>query len=228
MKPQPTGPSFLDTFYFVQWGIRFPASTIMTITRPDMGYRLVNPLVLVATFGLFGAVTILATPGNEAARPTDLLFFLAVGFASGIAQRIRRCFDYDRGVTRHSYYIGTSFLEFRWLPHAIRRHRRVGRLIEPVIFAGIGIALFPYSRALGAWLVFAAMCLRGYEDQAFRRQRNIDLDMIDSLVASEQQARVLEEYEQTMNTPHPQADAAVPTGLGDDIKEHIKQRKNTP
>jgi len=225
-QQQSSGPSFLDTFLFVQWGIRFPALTIMTITRPDIGIRLLNPLVLVATFGLFAAVAILATPGNEAARPTDLLLFLAVGFASGIAQRIRRCWDYDRGVTRHSYYIGTSFLEFRWLPSGIRRYRRVPRLIEPVICAGIGLALFPYSRALGMWLVFAAFCLRGFEDQVFRRERNRDLDLMDSIIVAEEQTRVLEQYEQAKNPPKQQASPGIPSGLGPDLQAKINKHGN--
>lgn len=227
MKQQSPLQSLISSYQFAQWGIRFPALTITTITRPDLGYRLVDPLVLMATFGLFAVVTILATPGNEAARPNDLLAFFAVGFACGIVQRIRRWWELNRGVTRHSYYIGTSRLEFRWLPNALRSHRRVARLLEPAVCAGIGFALFPYSRALGVWLIFASFCLRGFEDQVFWRERNRDLDLMDNIIAAQEQTRVLEQHEQP--NPKHQGSPGIPAGIGEDIEGHIiisvKQRK---
>src|ERR1700690_2789009 len=174
-QQQPSGPSFMETYAFVQWGMKFPALTLMVLTRTGIGYRLVNPLTLMAVFGLLAVVTILATPGNEAAHPEHLLIFTGVGFVSGLVQRIRRWSDLNRGVIHHSQYIGTSRLDFPWLPHFVRRNRRVARYVEPVVFAGIGLTLLPYSHALAMWLVFAAFCLRGFEDQVFRRERNRDL-----------------------------------------------------
>ena len=106
----------------------------------------------------------------------------------------------------------------------------MGRYVDPIFWALVGLVLLPYARLFSFWLVFAAACLRGYEDQAFRRQRNIDLDMMDSLIESGQQARFLEQYEQDMASPQQQQDVAVPTGLGEDIAAQIKQRrtKSTP
>ncbi len=171
----------METFAFVQWAIKFPALTLMVITRRDIGYRLLNPLILIAVFGLLAVVTIVATPGNEAANPMHLLIFCGVGFFNGLAQRIRRWRDVNRGVASHSYYIGSSPFDFRWLPYFVRRNRRVSRYLEPALWAGIGLALFPYSRALAVWLVFAAFCLKGFEDQVFRRERNRDLDLGDNI-----------------------------------------------
>ena len=216
----------METYAFVQWGMKFPALTLMVLTRPDIGYRLLNPLTLVAVFGLLAILAVLATPGHEAAHPEHLLIFAGVGFISGLVQKIRRWSDLNRGVIHHSYYIGTSRLDFRWLPHFVRRNRRVARYVEPILFAGIGIALLPYSHALAMWLVFAAFCLRGFEDQVFRRERNRDLDLMDSIIVAEEQTRVLEQYEQAKNPPKHQASPGIPSGLGPDLQAKINKHGN--
>lgn len=219
----------MESYAFVQWGMKFPALTLTVFTRPDIGYRQLNPLTLLAVFGLLAVVTVLATPGNEAAHREHLLIFAGVGFVSGLVQRIRRWCDLNRGVINHSQYIGTSRFDFSWLPPFVRRNRRVARYVEPVFFAGIGLALLPYSRALAVWLIFAAFCLRGFEDQVFRRERNRDLDLMDSIIVAEEQTRVLELYEQANNPPQHQVSPGIPAGLGGDIEGHItisvKQRK---
>lgn len=216
----------METYAFVQWGMKFPALTLMVLTRTDIGYRLLNSLTLMAVFGLLAVVTILATPGNEAAHPEHLLMFAGVGFVSGLVQKIRRWCDLNRGVIHHSYYIGTSRLNFPWLPHCFRRNRRVSRYCEPALFAGIGIALFPYSHALAMWLIFAAFCLRGFEDQVFRRERNRDLDLIDNIITAEEQTRVLEQYEQAQNLPKHQASPGIPSGLAPDVQAKINKCSN--
>ena len=229
MRPQQnTGPTFFESYALARWLMQFPALTLMVLMRGDIGYRLLNPLILLATTGGLAVIAILAMPYNQDAGPGALLAFAGFAFAAGMIQRIRRWFELRRKPQQHSYYIGTSFFDCRFIPNFCRRNRRMGRYVDPIFWAIIGVALFPYARLFSFWLVFAAMCLRGYEDQTFRRQRNVDLDMIDSLIASDLQAKVLEQYEQEVNAPQQQADAAIPTGLGDDIKEHIKQRKNTP
>lgn len=218
----------METFAFVQWAIKFPALTLMVITRRDIGYRLVSPFTLIPAFGLLAVVAVLAMPGNAAAHPEHLLIFAGVGFANGLAQRIRRWRDVNRGVNHHSYYIGNSVFDFRWLPHSARRNRRAARYIEPFFWAGIGFALLPFSRALAVWLIFAAFCLRGFENQIFERQRNRELDLMDSVIVAENQARVLEQYEQSQNPPQPQASTGIPTGLGDDIAKKIHANKQNP
>ncbi len=218
----------METFAFVQWGMKFPALTLMVFSRRDIGYRLLSPFMLLAVFGLLAVVAILATPGHEAAHPEHLLIFALVGFLSGIAQRIRRWLDVNRGVIRHSHYIGTSAFDFRWLPFIVRRNRRVARYVEPIFFALIGLALFPFSRALAVWLIFAAFCLRGFEDQVFRRQRNRELDLSDSAIIADQQARVLEQYEQAQHAPPNEGSTGIATGMADDIQKKIHANKENP
>lgn len=42
----------MESHAFVQWAMKFPALTLMVLSRPDIGYRLLNPLTLIAVFGL--------------------------------------------------------------------------------------------------------------------------------------------------------------------------------
>lgn len=218
----------MQSYNFVNWLMQYPALSVMVVLRRDIGYRLLNPFILFATFGAVAFITVLATPGHEEARPYDLLIFCGIAFVNGIAQRIRRWWELNRGVQQHSYYIGSSPFDFRWLPNFVRRNRRVARYIDPVFCAGVGLALFPYSRALAIYLVFAGFCLKAYEYQVFDRERHRDLDMMDSLIVSEQQARTLEQYEQAKTAPQQQQpDAGVSTGLGDDLKKKGKFPKSS-
>lgn len=228
MKQQQTSlPSFMETFAFAQWVIKFPALTLLVITRKDLGYRLVSTLTLIPVFGLLAIVTVLATPGHEAAHPEHLLIFAGIGFANGIAQRIRRWRDVNNGVNHHTYYIGNSVFDFRWLPYFARRNRRAARYIEPLFWAGLGFALLPFSRALAVWLIFAALCLRFFENEVFQRQRNRDLDLMDSVIIAERQGATLEHYEQAQK-PQQQTSTGIPTGLGEDIAKKISANKQNP
>jgi hypothetical protein len=226
MAIEPTeGPSLRQHYAFVQWAVQFPALTVSLWLRRDIGYRLIHPAKLFAVAGIVFVVAILATPGNEDARPADLAVFAVLTFAIGMYQRIKRWSELNRGIQQYSYYTGTSaFSSFRWLPHFVRRNRRPERFLDPFVCALIGLAFLPVSRALGMWLVFSAFCLRSFQHQVFMRQRNLDLDMIDSIVISELQSQVLDQYEQEYGAPQHQTDNAVPTGMSEDVQTSIGQR----
>ena len=226
MPPQPQqGPSFTQQFAMAKWFMQFPALTLMVILRRDIGYRMLNPGVLLAVFGILAVVAILATPGNEAARPVDLLIFAGLGFFSGIAQLIRRWWDLNRTPHQHSYYIGSSPFDQNWLPVYLRQNRRAARFIDPLVCAGVGLALFPYSRALAMWLVFSAFCLRAYEFNIHVRDMETELDLKDSLIESGRHSEILERGEPSPDAMPDLPDAGVPTGLGNDIREHLKRRR---
>jgi hypothetical protein len=201
------------------------ALTIMVILRNDLGYRLLNPLSLFATFGMLGVITILATPGHEADRPYDLLFFLGIGFASGMVQRIRGWWQLNRSnIQRHSYYIGTSPFDLPWMPNFLRRNRRISRWVDPLLCVMAGLALLPVSHFLAIWLIVAGYCLRAVEDMVWTRERTRVLDLVDNLIISGEQADTMERYEAPV-AQQQQHDEAIPTGIGADIESRIKQRK---
>ncbi len=146
MPPPPTERrSFIQDYYFAQWLTQFPPLTIAVILRRDIGYRLLHPLKLIAVMGAVAVIAILATPGNEDARPTDLLVFAGISFVFGMGQRIRRWWELDRNARQHSYYIGSSPFDFKWLPNFVRRNRRVARYIDPIVVAASPLDHIPNS-----------------------------------------------------------------------------------
>jgi hypothetical protein len=228
MRPQPNpAPPLIQQYQFAKWLMRFPALTLMVYLRRDLGYRLLNPLALLATFGGLFVVAVLATPGNEAARPMDLAVFAVVGFLIGMVQRIRRWWSLNRGVQPHSYYIGSSPFSQKWLPEFLRRNRRAARFLDPIACAGLGLALLHISHALAMWLIFSAFCLRAYEFMAHDRRQNLELDITDSLIESEIQAQFFERKAHGQDASPELPDAGIPTGIGGDIKTKIHTRKHS-
>ena len=228
MPQQPQqSPSFIQQFQFAKGLMRFPALSILVFLRRDLGIRMLNPLVLLATFGLLFVVAVLATPGNEAARPMDLAVFAVVGFLNGLAQLIRHWWNLNRAPHRHSYYIGSSPFDQKWLWVYLRQNRRAARFLDPLVCAGIGFILLPYSRALAMWLIFSALCLRAYEYNIHVVDLEIELDLKDSLIESGRHSEILEQGEPSPDAMPNQPDAGVPTGLGDDIRNQIRNRKSS-
>lgn len=205
--------------------MEYPALTLMVFLRRDIGYRVLDPLALLGVTGIVFVVSVLATPGNESARPMDLAVFAVAAFVLGMAQRIRRWWQLNKHERRHSLYIGSSPFNFEWLPDFMRRNRRVARFIDPIICTLIGLAVFHFSKFLGGWLIFSAFALRAFEFTVHCNERNRELDTVDGLMRSEYQATVIEQYEQGPWS-RPRTEQGVPTGLDDDVRENIKRRRS--
>jgi len=214
---------FWEKYEFLKWMSRFPALTVMVFLRRDLGYRALNLLALVLMTAILLALASDAKPVN---RPQDLMIFAVVMFLLGLTQRIGRWRQFRQGVRQHSYYIGTSPFDFRWLPGFIRNERRIARYVDPLVCIVIGFALIRYSVCLALWLLFAGVALRAYEDAVYKRELRQRLDTIDGLVVSEIQADTVERFsDQTAVKPQQQR-TGLPTGLGNDIHERIKSRKS--
>lgn len=211
----------LQNYAIAKWLTQFPALTLMVMLRRDMGYRLLNIGALTAVFGLLFVVTLLATPDNESANTTPLLIFAVIGYVNAIVQKIRRWRELRRGNISHSYYLGSSPFDFKWLPAFMRRNRRMARVGDPIISALIGLALYPFSHALSVWIVFSAFCLRAYEHQIFHRERNRAFDFDDSIIEAE---IVIEEQNPTSSASQHHPSSGIPSGLGDDIKSKIHRK----
>jgi hypothetical protein len=218
-------PSFWQQAEHMQWLTKFPALTVMVFLRPDLGYRLLNPLHLMTT----GIVVTFAAAFIQSYHRTvnidDLLLFLLAAFALGICQRVHRWRQMERGVCQHSYYIGTSPLDFRWLPAFCRRNRRVARFADPAFCVFIGLALQHDFPALSIYIVFAGICLRGFEDVVHRKELNRDLDTVDGLIVSEDQGHTVEKFERPPPEQRQRPTVGIPTGLAPDVRENMKRRK---
>ena len=227
MPKQPIGPKdelpLQVNWELMKWLSQFPALTVMVVLRRDLGYRAVSLLALVVMTAILMALASNANPEN---RPQDLMIFAVVMFLLGLTQRTRRWRQFRQGVRQHSYYIGTSPFDFRWLPGFIRNERRIARYVDPAVCILIGFALLHYSVCLALWLLLAGVALRAFEDVIYKRELHQRLDTIDGLVMSEMQADTVERFsDQTAAQPQQQR-TGIPTGLGDDILDRIKSRKS--
>jgi hypothetical protein len=226
MPPQPPqGPTFREQYAFAQRLMEFPALTVMVFLRRDLGFRLLNPLRLMAVTGFLVVISAFAQQGNADANPMFLLFFAVAAFVMGIVQRIKSWWSLNRGVRQHSYYIGTSLFEFDSLPDFIRRNRRFARFIDPLLCMLVGLVFYPISHALFAWLVLSGLSLRYFEYAVHERDRNLDLDTIDGLINAGRQGQTVEQFENVQDARPQQQATGIPTGLSDDVLEHLKRRK---
>lgn len=207
-----------------EWLTGLPALTLMVLSRKDVGYRLLGPVRLVLICAILAVVAILATPASNNLGPWGLLVFAALVFICGVSQRIRGWRQLEHNIFDHSFYIGTSGLEFAWWPQFMLRHRRVARYVEPLFWMGIGFVMMPFMALLGFWLIFAGLCLRVYEDAIFRRERNRDMDIGDSVIISQRHAQVIKSQEATPPLPETPQEV-IAAGVGPDIFPQIGRRK---
>jgi hypothetical protein len=227
MPPQPQpGPTLTERYEFAKRLMEFPALTVMVFLRKDLGFRLLNPLRLLAVTGFLVVVSVFAQQGNANAHPMVLLIFALAFFVLGIVQWIKAWFRLNRGVRQHSYYIGTSQYEFRRLPEFIHRNRRFSRFIDPLLCMLAGLAFYPISHAMTAWLFLSALSLRTIEYAVHQKYRDMDLDTIDGMIMAERQGQTVEYFENAEGTAQRPQSPGIPTGLGEDVEEHIKRRKD--
>src|ERR1700742_1728638 len=187
-------PTIFEQYQTAKWLVQFPALTLISVSRRDAGYRLLNPLVLLATNGILFVFGVLAQPGNEKARPILLAAFAAFSFLCGMIQHVLRRFKLGKGPYTHSYYIGTSPFH-KWLPEFLRRDRRDARFIDPLFWIGIGLACMTFLSALAVWILFSALCLRLFEFTMQEKELEKQLDTGDSLIDADIQNQTMEQYE---------------------------------
>jgi hypothetical protein len=57
------------------------------------------------------------------------------------------------------------------------------------------------------------------------RDRNLDMDSIDGLIHAERQGRTVEQFENVQDARPQNQATGIPTGLGQDVREHIRRRR---
>jgi hypothetical protein len=202
---------------FADTVVHISALTVTVFLRRDIGYRALNPIHLIFINGGLAVIAMLADPDYPDERFGDLLIFAGVAFFFGIWQRARRWRELSLSIVQHSYYIGTSFFEFGWLPNFCRRDRRIARFVDPMFCLLVGIFLLPYSSALGVWLMFAGMAVSCLENSVRKRELLMNLDMVDGLIESHAQGQTVEELRSGPTGQRQQPTPGVPTGVGSDI-----------
>ena len=206
-----------------KWLMRYPAMTVMVFMRRDIGYRLLNPVPMIVMTGILAIVAMMIPPDKPETKPHYLFWFAVASLFLASCQRTKRWREFKRGILQHSYYIGTSPFDFKWLPFFCRRFRRVARFVDPFFCILVGFGMLAESTALGCWLIIAGTAVRIFEDAVHRKELNRDLDILDSLILSEVHGGTVETFDDS--APHsPQSSSQpIPTGIAPDIKTSIKR-----
>lgn len=206
--------------------VSIAALSVMVFFRNDIGYRLLNSFHFLCMSAALAYIGIVAEPNFSAEHPPWLVVFAFLSFAIAMKQRRNRKKDLDRGVFYHSYYIGTSMFEYRWLPASWKKKRRIGRFIDPMFCVFLGYVFYSFSHPLGYWVIFASGCFADLEHKVHLREFNRSLDTLDGIVHSEVQSRTVERYvEAPKEAKQQQPDAGLPTGLAPDIQQNLNRRK---
>ncbi len=158
-----------------KWLMRYPAMTVMVFLRRDIGYRLLAPIPMIVMTGILMIVAAIIPPENQEAHPEFLFWFAMLSLFLSSCQRTKRWREFKKGVLQHTYYIGTSPFDYRWLPQFCRRFRRMGRIADPFFCIFAGLVFLPESTALGFWLMIAGAALRIFEDVVFQKELNREL-----------------------------------------------------
>lgn len=201
------------------------ALTLLVIIRRDLGYRLINPPHFLCATAALAFVGIIAEPRARQEDLPGLVIFAMLSLFFAVCHRYQRKKELKRGIVQHTYYIGTSPFNTRWLPKFCRRNRRIERLVDPLACFLVGFCLLPYSRPLAYWLMFSSSCVGFLEQFVHLKELNQSLDTLDGIVHSEVQSRTVEHYEEGPKEQKQQADTGLPTGIGPDIHEQIKRRR---
>jgi len=209
-----------------KWLMRYPAMTVMVFLRRDIGYRLLAPIPMIVMTGILMIVAAIIPPENQGAHPEFLFWFAMLSLFLSSCQRTKRWREFKKGVLQHTYYIGTSPFDYRWLPQFCRRFRRMARFADPFFCIFAGIVLLPESTALGFWLMIAGAALRIFEDLVFQKELNRDFDILDSVITSEVHSSTVEKFDDSApHSPQPSSNA-IPTGMAPDIEANIKKRRS--
>jgi hypothetical protein len=205
-----------------------PHVTVMVFLRPDVGYRMLQGSHLYGTalveiiYAFF--CQIWTQPNAPSIIFSPLMEFAVLSFAVGVYQKIKRWREFNRGVRQHSYYIGTSWFRLLPLPAFLQRHRRVERYIDPFFCFFVGFFIMPFTQQLGLWLMLSAAALKVVEESVFHKEISRKFDGVDGLIGADAQNDAMEQFEKGPGATD-QEGHCLPTGLSNDVQEHIKRRK---
>lgn len=200
------------------------ASTLMLTTRADVGARLVRRQYVTIAFLLMFCIGW----ASERVNPGPLLLFFSFYFLlQYFLHLFRRWREFRRGEPQHSYYLGTSGFDCRFVPESIRRNRKLERFFDPLVFGTSGFLVANFAPHIGFWVMVSSACLFALENIAWMREVHRQFDVSDGLVASGVQSQMVERFSPPSPQLNPKASnsGGIPTGLGADISARVRQSR---
>ncbi len=126
----------------------------------------------------------------------------------------------------HSYYLGSSIFEFRWLPGFLTANRRIARFFDPLAAIALGLLAWTISPSLGVVLIFSGYCLRVFESAVWRLEQERMLDATDAIIEAEFQARIITGVFDNKSSPRGKNNVAtgIPTGMSPDLDRKLNPK----
>ena len=225
-QPVRTQATFTEKMATAELIAMVPAMTLMLNSRKDIGARLARRQIAISGILLLLGVGYFVELQQPNRSPVLILIGFVTLFQYGF-HLLRRWREFRRGASEHSYYLGTSGFEFRWMPKFIRRSRVMSRFVDPLVFGAAGFLVIKYLFFFGMWLIVSSACLLFVELRAWSREVHRELDVSDGLVTSEVQSDTVDRFspppDRIIEAAH--ASDVIPTGLGSDIADKIRRRK---
>jgi hypothetical protein len=175
----------------------------MVFLRNRIGPRV---LKLTPTFGVALLMFLLNAIGNATSpwyeHSSALSTFAWMFLARALFLRWRGWRMLKRGVRLFTMSTGASYIERVRLP--IRRDY-IYRLVDPAFGFLVGLCLHTKTiglPGLGLWIMFSAVCLFATENSLYRKSLSRDLDTLDALHDSENQAAAVTHFDQPAPSPY--------------------------
>lgn len=216
--------SFREKNEFVHTLAFFPALTVMVFIRKGVGFRLLRRGYI---FGMgFGLWLVSVLSYNPRDPLPDAMQWFALAFVTvAFYQKIRRWLGLRRGASVHSYDTGVSAFIGKRTPHFLRSYWRVNRFVDPVCVVIVAFYVQRLvSEPLALWLYFSGACLLFFENTVYAKAFERDIDIADGLVSADMQSETVKHFQPPVSNDSHQADAAIPTGLGADIRSRTNRR----
>jgi hypothetical protein len=210
------------------------ALPLIVIMRKKPGFR---RLSLGALFSVFAGLLTLNAIGNfhfalpfignigATSQSESLKYFGFAILGLGLFKRHQMWKATLQGERWHTYSSGISFFEWLGL-----RMDLIYRFVDPAValIAGLVLRKLGFS-GLGLFVVISALCLCMVEENARKKQLEIDLDTVDSLLDAEMQARTVAHFdEQHTEEVKPRSlreTGGIPTAADAGLEAEIARRK---
>jgi hypothetical protein len=206
----------------------YPALSLVCLFRRNVGYRVLNPVPLAVVAAI---MFILGGLAAKSSSPDVIHLHAVLMLLAGFFQRRKRRREMEAGAKIHSWYFGDSRFESARTPDAMKRDRRMQRSVEPLLAFVAGACVLEFSPAWGLWLIISAIGLGATEAVLFKKRKDREMDTLDAMIESEDQAQLVEEIARRHSTAriysNDKADV-IHAKLSDDVEALIARRKKRP
>lgn len=157
--------------------LSWATTTLEVFIRRDFGERYLSWIRLYFAYGVMVGFTFI----SFFSQSRMFLNFFAAFVVLSLLHQLRIFIRNRKGIRWHSMSYGVSWLSFlpvnNWLLY---------RFIEPVLFFGIGVAVFTrFDRTTGAWVSIAAVALLVKNTMLYYQVRGRYLDMADGQIEND-------------------------------------------